>query len=73
MGRKRWEVGGDWHRGGNVVVGAKEQCVAGGREEAPVLIVDVTKVGMVVMESDKMFLVGLLVWRLAKGGLEEEV
>ncbi len=49
------------HHGENVGVGLAEQCVVGGREEALVPMVDVTKVGMALMESDEMFLVGLLV------------
>ncbi len=49
------------HRGENVCVGDEEQCVVCGREEALVPKVDVMKVGMALMESDKMFLVELLV------------
>ncbi len=49
------------HCGEKVGVGVEERCMVGGREEALVLMVDVTKVGMALMELDEMFLVELLV------------
>ncbi len=61
MGRKRWEVGGGWLRGENGDVGVKERCVVGGREEALVLMVGDTKVGMAFVEVDKIVLIVLLV------------
>ncbi len=45
MGRKRWKLGGGWHRVKSVGVGVAGRCVVRGREEAPVLMVEVTKNG----------------------------
>ncbi len=68
MGRKRWEVGGGWRCREGDVGRVEERYVAGGREDDPMLMIEVMKVGRAVEEADEMILVGVLVWRLELEG-----
>ncbi len=61
MGQKRWEVGGGWCCRDGDVWRVEEQYVAGGREVALMLMIEVMKVGRAFEEADEMILVGLLV------------